>query len=302
VAGRRLVSCAPYGENRPCVKAHLQRTAILEFMAAAYLSRINVYPVKSLDGQAIDRARLLPSGALEHDRRFAIVDAAGELINGKRTPAVHRLWCEFDPMRRFLVLRPRPDRQAAGFHIDADRGRLERWLADFFGLAEPVRIEENAAGGFPDDTLAPGPTVISEATLAAVAGWFPGMTVEEVRARFRPNLEIGGVAEFFEDNLYASASEIVEFAVGAAVLSGTNPCQRCVVPSRWSLTGEVGPDPAFAKNFAQRRQQTLPAWADRSRFDHYFRLATNTRLVHGGGATLNIGDEVRILGVRPATA
>ncbi|HET6881907.1 MAG TPA: MOSC N-terminal beta barrel domain-containing protein [Pirellulales bacterium] len=269
-------------------------------MTLAYLSRINVYPFKSLDGQTVDRSGVLASGAMEHDRRFALFDAAGQLIDGKRTPAVHRLYCEFDPARRYVVLRPRPDGQPAGFQLDADRETLERWLADHFELAAPVRIQENPAGGFPDDTLSPGPTVISEATLATVAGWFAGVTVEEVRARFRPNLEIGGVPAFFEDRLYAACDVPVEFTIGPAVFAGVNPCQRCVVPSRWSLTGEVGPDPAFAKTFAQRRQETLPNWADRSRFDHYFRLATNTRLVRGGGATLTVGDEVRILGPRRA--
>lgn len=265
---------------------------------APYLSRINYYPVKSLDGQTVDRARLLACGALEHDRRFAIFDAAGELVNGKRTAAVHRLHCQFDPLRRYLVLRQRPDGQPAGFHVDADRSELERWLAEHLGLS-PLRIEENSTGGFPDDTLAPGPTIISQATLETVAAWFPGITVDEVRARFRPNLEISGVAPFFEDQLYGGEEEVIEFALGPAVFAGTNPCQRCVVPSRWSLTGEVGPDSAFAKTFSQRREATLPAWAQRSRFDHFYRLAVNTRLQAGAGCQLTVGDEVRILGRRP---
>lgn len=265
-------------------------------MAAAYLSRINYYPFKSLDGSAADSAPLLASGALEHDRRFAIFDAAGKVINGKRTPAVHRLHCGFDPVRRFVALRRRPNGQAAGFHIDRQRSELETWLGDYFELGGPARIEENASGGLPDDLEAPGPTVISEATLEEVAGWFAGMTVEEVRARFRPNLEMGGVAPFWEDQLYAGAGEAVEFTVGQAVLAGANPCRRCVVPTRWSLTGEIGPDPAFAKTFASRRQKTLPVWADASRFDHFYRLAVNTRGVRCGGATVRVGDEVRIIG------
>lgn len=264
---------------------------------AAYLSRINYYSVKSLDGQAVDCARLLAGGALEHDRRFAIFDTAGEVVNGKRTAAIQRLHCDFDPSRRYLVLRRRPDGQAAGFHVDADRSPLEKWLGEQLGLS-PLHLEENSTGGFPDDTLAPGPTIISEATLETVAGWFPGMTVDEVRARFRPNLEITGVAPFFEDQLYGAAEEVVEFAVGPAVFAGTNPCQRCVVPSRWSLTGEVGPDPTFAKTFSRRREATLPDWVERSRFDHYYRLAVNTRLHSGAGCQLTVGDEVRILSRR----
>ncbi|HVX13891.1 MAG TPA: MOSC N-terminal beta barrel domain-containing protein [Pirellulales bacterium] len=271
-------------------------------MADAFLSRINYYPFKSLDGQSIESACLLTSGALEHDRRFAIFDATGAVVNGKRTPTVHRLRCEFDPLRRWVVLSRRPDGAPTGFHIDDEREQLERWLSDYFGFETPVRIEENFAGGFPDDLEAPGPTVISQATLEAVADWFPGITVDEVRARFRANLEIGGVEAFFEDRLYAELGEVVEFALGDAVLGGTNPCQRCIVPTRWSLTGERGPDPAFTKTFARRRQETLPPWAERSRFDHFYRLAVNTCSPRAEIATLRVGDPLRIIGRRPRPA
>ena len=219
-------------------------------------------------------------------------------MNGKRTAAVHRLHCEFDPPRRFLVLRPRPGGEAIGFHIDRQRAKLEIWLTDYLDLGRPVHIEENVNGGFPDDRDAPGPTVISEATLETVAGWIQGVSVDEVRARFRPNLEIAGVPAFWEDQLYAGAGELVEFSVGEARLAGTNPCQRCVVPSRWSLTGEVGPHTAFAKTFAENRKCHLPPWADASRFDHYYRLAVNTRGVQSVPATIRVGDDVQIIGRR----
>ena len=267
-------------------------------MPTPYLSRINYYPFKSLDGQNVEQARLLPCGAIEHDRRFAIFDAVGQLINGKRMPAVHRLACEYDPVRRWLVLRERPGGIAASFFLDRQRDELQRWLGDYFGLQAPVEIQEYAEGGLPDDTDAPGPTVIAEATLEAVAAWFPGLTVEEVRARFRPNLEIGGVVPFFEDQLYAAEDEAVDFAIGDARLSGTNPCQRCVVPSRWSLTGEVGPESDFARRFADLRRQHLPRWAEESRFDHFYRLAVNTCPTTRQECMIRVGDELRILGKR----
>jgi uncharacterized protein YcbX len=197
------------------------------------------------------------------------------------------------------VLSRRDDGQSTAFHVDDEREQLERWLSDYFDLETPVRIEENVAGGFPDDVEAPGPTVISQATLEAVAEWFPGITVDEVRARFRTNLEIGGVEAFFEDRLYAERGEVVEFAFGNAVLGGTNPCQRCIVPTRWSLTGERGHDPAFTKTFARRRKESLPPWAEQNRFDHFYRLAVNTCSPRGEIATLRVGDPLRIIGRRP---
>ena len=41
------------------------------------LDRITIYPVKSLDGIDLEEAVLLPSGGLEHDRRWQLVDTNG---------------------------------------------------------------------------------------------------------------------------------------------------------------------------------------------------------------------------------
>ena len=62
-----------------------------------------------------------------------------------------------------------------------------------------------------------------------MVSWFPGMTVDDARRRFRTNLEINRVKAFWEDRLYATAGNPVRFAIGQAVIAGTNPCQRCIV-------------------------------------------------------------------------
>jgi len=253
------------------------------------LARIVVYPVKSLDGVAVAEARVLPSGALEHDRQWALVDPQGKWINGKRTPRIHLLRSTIDPVAQKIALAA--GGRTGSFHIDAERAPLEQWLSDFFGLA--VRIEENAVAGFPDDTVASGPTVISTATLADVASWFPGFELLETRRRFRANLEIDDVEPFWEDRLYREEGEAVRFQVGNVQLEGTNPCQRCVVPTRSPETGERYAE--FAAMFEKQRYETLPYWATRSRFDHFYRLAVNTHPVAGHIGTIRVGDEVRII-------
>jgi uncharacterized protein len=259
----------------------------------ALLARINVHPVKSLDPQAVERAVLLASGALEHDRRFALCDREGHFVNAKRTPAVHLLRSAFDPATNQLRLRAEDMGEVQTFDVVAERSELSRFLGDF--LATPLEFVENPLAGFPDDVESPGPTVISTATLTEVASWFPGLSVNEVRRRFRANLEIDGVEPFWEDRLVAEGTGVVRFRIGAAELLGTNPCQRCPVPSRNSYTGE--PIREFAKIFSSRRQQSLPAWAPSSRFDHFYRLAVNTRAAYGKSCTLRVGDDVQVLGV-----
>ncbi len=261
----------------------------LSYFVMPRLARILVYPIKSFDGVAADEARVLPSGALENDRRWALFDEQGRFVNGKRTPRMHLLRSGFDiPAGRVTISFDGTERT---FSLGSDRPALEAWLSAFFDLA--ARLEENAAAGFPDDTAAPGPTIISTATLEAVTSWFPGLTIDDVRRRFRANLEIDGVEPFWEDRLYSEAGQTVRFRVGGVLLEGTNPCQRCVVPTRSPDTGERYAD--FTAIFERERYETLPDWATRSRFDHFYRLAVNTRPVPGRVGVIRVGDDVHVI-------
>lgn len=261
------------------------------------LARILIYPLKAFDPVPVDGAQVLPSGALEHDRRFALFDAEGKFVNGKRVPKVLSLRTSIDPGRRTIACGEEesggaqaPPRQT--FHLDDDRRALESYLSGQLGISVTLREEPNA--GFPDDTEAPGPTIISSATLAEVAGWYSGISVDEARRRFRANLEIATVEPFWEDRLYTEAGAAVRFRIGTVEFLGTNPCQRCAVPTRSSRTGERTPE--FTPIFEKRRFETLPAWATRSRFNHFYRLSVNTRPASTAGGRISVGDEVSIVG------
>jgi uncharacterized protein YcbX len=257
------------------------------------LARIYIHPFKAFDPQPVDEVVLLAGGGLEHDRRFALVDAHGDFIHGKRTPSIHRLRSLFDPATRRLTLRIEGTLEEHVFDVECQRSELENWLGRYFDTR--VAIVENTDGGFPDDTEASGPTVVSTATLAEVASWYPGLSTDEARLRFRANLEIDGVEAFWEDRLVADGLSCVRFAIGEVELLGTNHCARCVVPSRHPGSGE--PIREFAKAFARHRQASLPAWAPADRFDHFYRLSVNTRRADARPARVRVGDEVRILGV-----
>ena len=173
------------------------------------LARITIYPIKSLDGSISPPPSSRPGRAWSHDRQFAIRDAEGKFVNGKRTPAVHPLAAQFDPAIETVTLGRRGGR--GGDHVSSDaRSSGTRSVAErLFGPARHAR--RRLPAGFPDDLDAPGPTLISTATLATVASWFPGMTVDDARLRFRTNLEIDGVEAFWEDRLYATAGNPVRF-------------------------------------------------------------------------------------------
>jgi hypothetical protein len=273
------------------------------------LARITVYPVKSLDGLDRDRTGFAGEG-LELDRAYALVDEHGNYVNGKRERAVHRLKSVFDPDARTLRLSapgqgtrtfslPEPTAAAAtdpGGGGAADDDALTAWLSDYFGY--PVSLRYDGAGGFPDDTAAAGPTVVSTATIREVASWFPDIDADGMRRRLRANLEIGGVPAFWEDRLFADRDHVVSFSIGEVTFDGVNPCQRCVVPSRHPDTGEE--TEGFRERFVERRRETMPPWSGGDWFDHHFRLMLNTRLVDGGERELAVGDPVSVGETRPA--
>jgi ferredoxin-NADP reductase/uncharacterized protein YcbX len=262
----------------------------------ATVSNIMIFPVKSLDGIEVTSSRMLPSGALEHDRSWAIFDADGNYVNGKRHAAIHRLRSHIDLESRKLTLRE-SDRglQAGTFDLDRERGPLESWLSDYFGFR--VSFREDYQRGFPDDTESPGPTVISVATLEEIGRWF-GLPAAEVRRRFRTNIEIDGVPAFWEDRLFGAPGTSVRFRLGSIPFEGINPCQRCVVPPRDPRTGAN--NDTFVRRFTELRKRTLPNWSTRERFNHFYRVAVNTRLDGNLGGEIRLGDRIELPPTFPA--
>ncbi|WP_224268854.1 MOSC domain-containing protein [Haloprofundus salinisoli] len=263
----------------------------------ATLRRIFVYPIKSLDPQPVDAATIVENGGFDGDREFALFDADGRYVNGKRNRDVHRLRSSVDRDEETVRLEPHGG-DVRTFALDSDE--LTDWISSYFG--EPVTLERERAGGFPDDTDASGPTVISTATIRALASWYPDIGAESMRRRLRPNLEVDGVPAFWEDRLFSSRGETVEFAVGdgddSVVFEGVNPCQRCVVPSRDPHTGEEYD--GFRERFVEKRRETMPEWSGGDWFDHHFRVMVNTRVDEADwGETLSVGDEVEIRGTKP---
>jgi uncharacterized protein YcbX len=188
--------------------------------------------------------------------------------------------------------------------LAAGDAELERRLGEFFGFE--VTLEENLETGFPDDLESPGPTVVGRPSLEAVAAWFPPLDLTETRRRFRATLELDcaenddePMPPFWEDRLFApdaspDALATVGFRIGAVRFEGVNPCARCAVPTRDSHTGEVWP--RFAQEFQTRRAESLPAWAPRTAFDHFYRLSVNTRVPPSEtGKRIRIGDPVTVI-------
>jgi len=240
---------------------------------------IQVFPIKALDPREVSEIQILGSGALAFDRRWAFVDARGKFVNGKSRVEVHSIRAEYDLGRLEVALDGRV------YSLERQKHELERCVSE--RLSERVELRENAELGFPDDTAASGPTFVSRESLALVASWFD-LSLQEVRLRFRTNVEFDGVEAFWEDRLYGFG-----FEVGDVHVSAINPCKRCVVPSRDPRTGQAAA--GFQKRFTELRRASLPSMAPPALFDHHYRFGVNTRIAPSErGRTIRTGDEVSL--------
>lgn len=257
---------------------------------SARLTRIRIYPIKSLDGVDLNHVGTQGLGGLVGDREYRIVDELGRVMNTKREgETIARIRARFGSNGRVVELEK--DDSEGRFWLPDDLSEMSFWLGAQFG--EKVRVERNATIGFPDDTDVSGPTIVSRATLLEVASWVL-WDEEEARRRFRANLEVDGVPAFWEDSLFGEKGEERIVKIGDAVVEAVQPCARCTVPSRDPDTGAIE-DPAFAKTFAKRRRETLPSWARASHFDHFYRLTVNTRIPAAqAGRTITVGDLVEL--------
>jgi uncharacterized protein len=273
--------------------------------AEARLANIRLHPIKSLDPISVPEARVGPSGGLEHDRAWALYTVDNLWVNGKRAPAIMRIRAVFAPdLRRVTLSAPSDSRQipVRDFAFPDDPEDAAEWFSLYFERKILVRHSRN---GFPDDAIANGPTIVSTATLRALCGWFPEIDIEEMRRRFRTTLEVDAVdgapgsrdrmPPFWEDRLFGPAKTYaVRFRIAEVKFEGSNPCARCSVPPCDSYTGvDIT---GFQKRFSDLRRDTLPAWATPEHFDHFYRLAVNTRVAPSeSGKMLRVGDPIVLL-------
>jgi uncharacterized protein YcbX len=263
----------------------------------AWLANIRLHPIKGLDPVSVPAARIGPNGGLELDRVWALFSVDGKWINGKSTRAIHHIRAEYDPGVSLVTLSLPSDSARSGkiktgrFAFPFDYERASSWFSDYFGETVLVR---HIPEGVPDDGLATGPTIVSTASLEAVCELFPEIELNQARERFRTTLEIDGVPAFWEDQLFGKDENYpVRFKIGEVAFEGSNPCARCPVPPRNPRTGEdfVG----FQKKFTEMRRTSLPDSSPAARFDHFYRMATNTRVPSTEqGKLLRVGDALTL--------
>ncbi|MFZ5556611.1 MAG: MOSC domain-containing protein [Pseudomonadota bacterium] len=262
---------------------------------------LNIYPIKSCAGVALEEARVTPTG-LARDRHWLVVDEQGAFLTQRVLP-------------RMALVRPELGAQTlrvsapgmgplslpldgAGARLDVaiwrdtcsaiDQGEIAAaWFSDFldrgvrlvrFDGVRPRLSDPRWAGDSGATTeFADGYAVLvaSEASLAELNARLPAPLPMN---RFRPNIVIDGVEAFEEDY-------VGTLSVGGAELRLVKPCTRCVVTTTDQATAQRAAD--------NEPLTTLATYRRREDMDGVC-FAMNAIVTRVGERPVRIGDEVEI--------
>ena len=283
-----------------------------------HVSALAVYPVKSLRGGARRSARVQPWG-LEGDRRWMVVDDAGDVLTARTTPALLALRAQDDPDGTLrLTADGRPDLVVDVPHLGApvpvtlsrvgtavDAGdAARRWLTAALGrparlvhLDDPGRRAVSPGhGGRPGDTLSladAGPLLLtSAASLRRLDRWaVDGHAERYARCAVGAGSRPAGLAmERFRPNVVVDGDDLRAFAedgwdevvLGDVRFRVSELCDRCVLTTL---------DPATQ----QRTAEPLRSLAKHRRWDG--EVWFGVRLVPLEVGVVRVGDAVRAAAV-----
>ena len=210
-------------------------------------------------------------------------------MNAKCEPRVHEIRVAYDADVTSATFSSPRIPEPLEFALDGETGPLETWLSAHF--EQPITLQCDLDGGFPDDPDALGPTVVSTATLAAIAAWFPFQDSPNTTCACvcGPTSRSAACPRF--GKISSSPRPATSSRSGSAKPCSKAPTRArvasCRVATR-SPASRCPRSPRWCPSSGRRRSQS---WAERSRFDHFYRLTVNTQAGPGqAGRTIAVGD------------
>lgn len=267
---------------------------------AAQLDALNIFPVKSCRGIALQSARVCATG-LEDDRHWMLVRPNGRFVTQRELPRLALIHTAVEAQGLRLQAAGMPElvvpRDLAGESravtvwkftgggIDCGDAAAD-WFTKFietplrlmrFDTSQPrecnrewtgeTRAITEFADGYPV-------LIISRASLADLNSRLPKALPME---RFRPNVVIEGVGAYDEDRMHELSTDEVTLRI-------VKPCTRCSITTTDPQAGAVdGVEPLV----------TLKKY----RFDRELSgvcFGQNAIVTRGVGATLRLGQEFRL--------
>jgi uncharacterized protein len=265
------------------------------------VSRLFIYPVKSLGGIDVKEARLTDRG-LEYDRRWMLIDENNRFLS-QRTRAQMALFKLThagegfsitylpDGSAQFIAYRPLLgpeiavsiwDDECTACLISED---LDQWFSEKLDIS--CRLVY-----MPDESLRPvSERYARKGEMVSFADAYPILLLgqssldflnhklaEEVQVnRFRPNIVFTGAEAHFEDRM-------AHFTINHIDFFGVKPCARCKV---------VGIDQQTAQTYVEP-MKTLARYRSKN-YEVFF----GQNLIYEGKGKISVGDHIDVLGLKP---
>ncbi|HZN97361.1 MAG TPA: MOSC N-terminal beta barrel domain-containing protein [Gemmatimonadales bacterium] len=227
--------------------------------ATPRLTGLTLYPIKSAGGIPVAQSEVDEFG-LRYDRRWMVVDESGTFLSQRSHPRLAlvvpsirdgALGVEAPGMPGLVTPLEPPPTVTTRVRVWKDScaatwlgERAARWFSDYLGTACGLVY---MAG----DTIRPtDPRYASSGTRVSFADAFPFLLISQESLndlnrrlpeplpmnRFRPNLVVGGVHPYEED-------EWRRIEIGAMRFRVVKPCARCVVTTTDQATAALGKEP-----------------------------------------------------------
>lgn len=280
------------------------------------LTELTIYPIKSCAGISLQEAVITETGlvsrlvsGLLHDREWMVVDAQGQFVSQRMQPRMAVIIPHVDgnvmilrapkmlPLEIPLALPESDNTPSVEVRVWRDTVKAydcgdhaADWLSKVVGAGcRLVRFHPQASriantkwtGGVEAPNMFSDSypfLVISQASLDDLNEKLQaaGRDVLPMN-RFRPNIVIGDVSAFEEDN-----SELI--LADKITLQLVRPCQRCPVPSIDQVTGLVGPDP----------QDILKTYRTSEAMRGAITFGMHAILREGSGEMLRVGQRIEM--------
>lgn len=261
-------------------------------MGTAITSKLRIYPIKSLGFVEADEVEV-GFHSLKNDRQFAMVDADGRYLNGKRNNQVNLLKTDYDLANASVTFSDETSGIGGTFELREENEALNEFISDYFDLG--LQLVSNDQGQFMDMPAESSVTIVSEASLQHLQQDLDRHTLENMRQRFRSNIEVSGVEAYWEEQLYHTPGVGMRFRVGDVHMIGISPRARCNVPPQSPENGEI--DYHFIKNMIASRKDHSPSAEKVIQYGkaHYF-LTINVYVPPTeAGKVIRLHDEIEVL-------
>jgi uncharacterized protein len=252
-----------------------------------HLTEIWIYPIKSLGGIRLQKARVLEKG-LEFDRRWMLVDGEGKFLTQRVHASMALFKLTLDEQHVLVKhasknsscrvdLRPSvTDVQEQVFIWDDTVRAVEvskevsNWFSEMLGI--PCKLVY-----FPEENERAVDRQFATHEQVSLADGYPYLIVGQASLndlnhrmemplpmnRFRPNFVFSGGHPYEED-------EWKEFTIGSNRFVGVKPCARCVLTTVNQETAEKGVEPLKTLATYRKRDNKIYFGQNVLAIDHTF--------------------------------